>query len=118
MKTCCLFSYSAADEAMAASTFEVVEDFGGVGEGYSWSNGSQKLCKCKNCGALFLSYKIKFLSMGYDSDEKSYVYYLPVKNRMEALAYCEKYIGSTGLSDAYKGKKIWFDGSKWCWDNH
>jgi len=115
MKPCCIFSYSTVDEALDGSPFAVVEDFGGAGEGYSWMNGSRKLCMCENCGALFLCYKIKFLSMGYDSDEKSYTYYLPVNNRAEALAYCEKYIGSTGLSDSYNGKKIWFNGTKWCW---
>ena len=114
-KTCCLFSYNTVDEAMKNSKFEVVDDFGGEGEGYSFNDGNRKLCRCKNCGALFLNYKIRFLAMTYEQDEISYNYFLPVANRNEALEYIDSYIGSVGMKDSYEGKKIWFDGSKWCW---
>ena len=114
---CCLLSYNTAHEAMMKRTLEEIEHFGGGdGEGYSWDDGSRKLCRCKNCGALFLNYSIRFLSMTYEQDEKSYSYYIPVASREQALEYNEKYIGSFGLSDSYMGKKIWFDGKKWCWD--
>ena len=115
MKTCCLFSYSTANEAMKYRDFEEIENFGGEGEGYSWGDGSQKLYRCRRCGALFLNYKIRFLAITNDSDDISYSYLLPVASRDEALNYMDKYIGSVGLKDSYKGKRIWFDGSKWCW---
>ena len=91
------------------------ENFGGDGEGYSWNDGSRKLCRCKNCGALFLNYKIKFLAMTDEQEELNYNYFLPVASREQALEYNEKYINSAGLSDSYEGKKIWFDGTKWSW---
>ena len=117
MKTCCKFSYRSVDDALNSSDFEVVEDFGGEGEGYSWSDGSKKLCRCSNCGALFLNYRMKFLAMTYDTDDIGYSYYLPVSSRDEALEYVDKYIVLLGVKDSpYKGKKIWFDGSKWCWN--
>ena len=116
MKTCCLFSYQTANEAMQNRVLEEVENFGGEGEGSSWSDGSKKLCRCSNCGALFLNYRIRFLAMGYDSDTISYSYFLPVASRSDALEYMGKYIRSVGLEDSYIGKKIWFDGSKWCWN--
>ena len=72
MKTCCKFSYSTVDDALNSSGFETVEDFGGKGEGYSWSDGSKKLCRCRNCGALFLNYWMNFLAMTYDSDDIEY----------------------------------------------
>ena len=112
---CCLFSYRTAGEAMKNRSFAVAENFGGKGEGYAWSDGSRKLCRCKNCGALFLNYEIRFLAMSYDSDDIKYSYYLPVSSREEALEYMDKYIGAAGLKDSYEEKKIWFDGSKWCW---
>lgn len=115
-KMCCVFNYATVDEAWKNFNFEVVEDFGGEGEGYSWSDGSLKLCRCKNCGALFLNYKIRFLAMTYEQDEIIYSYFLPVVNRDEAIECMEKYIGSVGLKDSYNGKKIWFDGRKWCWN--
>jgi uncharacterized C2H2 Zn-finger protein len=114
---CCSFSYHIVGEAMQNRKFETIEKLGGGdGEGYSWKDGSRELCKCKNCGALFLNYKIKFLAMTYEQDEINYSYYFPVKNREEALEYSDKYIGDTGLSELYRGKKIWFDGKKWCWN--
>ena len=115
-KPCCLFSCRTADEAIKKHTLTVTEDFGGEGEGYSWEDGSRKLLKCKNCGALFLEYRIKFLAMTDEQDEISYRYLLPVVNRKEALEYIDKYIGSVGLSDSYQGKRIWFNGREWLWD--
>ena len=114
-KLCCVFNYATVDEAMKDNKLEAVENFGGEGEGYSWSDGSRKLCRCSNCGALFLNYAIRFLAMTYDSDEIRYSYYLPVSSRDEALEYLKKFIGAAGLSDTYDGVKIWFDGRKWCW---
>ena len=121
MKNCCLFSYSTPDEAMNRRDFEVVEDFGGEGEGYSWSDGNKTLCRCENCGALFLKYEMTFLAMTYDQDDISYVYYLPVTSRDEALQYIDMYFdtkkGSIHSKDSsYKGKKIWFNGKDWCWN--
>ena len=115
MKTCCIFSHNTAWEAIRNSDFETVEDFGGEGEGYSWSDGSRKLCRCKNCNALFLKYKMRFLAMSYDSDYISYSYYLPVASREEAVEYMDKYLGTGRLADSYDKTKIWFDGSKWSW---
>ena len=118
-ETCCMFSSRTVNNGMArgasevANNFEVVEDFGGEGEGYSWGDGRKQLCRCRNCGALFLNYRIKFLAMTYDSDSISYSWYLPVASRVEALEFMDKYIGISGLSDSYEGRKIWFDGSKW-----
>ena len=100
--------------------FDDVEDFGGAGEGYTWGDGNRKLLRCRNCGALFLNYRISFLSMGYDSDSITYSYLLPVAGRSEALEYMDKYIGPVGLSDSYEGLKIWLDTSKepvtWRWN--
>jgi len=101
---------------MRDSRFDAIEDFGGNGEGYSWSDGSRKLYQCRNCGALFLNYRIKFLSMGYDSDSIVYDYYLPASNRTTALDVIETYIGATGLKESYTGNRIWFNGSVWCWE--
>ena len=114
--TCCMFSCNTASEAMKNRDFEDVEDFGGEGEGYSWSAGNRKLLRCRSCGALFLNYRIKFLSMVHDSDNITYSYLLPVASRSEAFEYMDKYIGPVGLKDSYEGLKIWFDGSKWCWE--
>ena len=126
METCCIFSYNTVDEALKPGIFEEVEDFGGEGEGYSWSDGHMELCRCKNCGALFLSYRMNFLAMTYDSDDKRFSAYLPVASHDEALEYVDKYrlydakdryIGSLIAKDSqYKGKIIWFDGSKWRWN--
>ena len=115
-KECCLFAGRTFAEQALGLSFTVIEDLGGGdGEGYSWSDGSKKLCQCMKCGALFLSYKIRFLSMsmGHDYDEVNYCYYLPVGSRDEALELVDKYIGAIGLSEQYKGKKIWFDGNMW-----
>ena len=116
MKNCCIFSCTTAWEAVRSSSFEAVEEFGGEGEGYSWSDGCKKLLRCKNCGALFLNYRMKFLAMGYSSDDISYSYYLPVSNRVEAIEYMNKFMESGRLSDSYDKIKIWFDGAKWCWN--
>jgi len=115
MKECCLFSSCTFDERGQVLPFIDMEDFGGGdGEGYSWDDGSRKLCRCQNCGALFLNYKIKFLAITFEQNDISYNYFLPVVNRKQALKYNQKYIDSTGLKDSYRGKKIWFNGSKWC----
>ena len=117
MKECCLFTRCSFGDVGKGLPFIEIENIGGGdGEGYSWDDGIRKLCRCKNCGALFLSYEIRFLAMTYEQDDISYRYFLPVANRDEAIEYMEKYIGSVGLKDSYNGKKIWFDGSKWCWE--
>jgi len=117
VKKCCLFSTRTFGERGKGLPFDEIENLGGGdGEGYSWGDGSRKLCRCKNCGALFLNYEIRFLAMNYEQDDISYSYYLPAANREQALEYNEKYIGATGLKDSYTGEKIWFNGSKWCWE--
>jgi hypothetical protein len=115
-RECCLFSsFSTAHDAMKNRQFEEIEHFGGKGEGYSWEDGSLKLHRCKNCGALFVGYKIDFRAMTYEDDEESYSYFFPVGSRSDALEFIDKNIGKVGLKDSYTGTKIWYDSDKWNW---
>jgi len=111
---CCLFTTRTFGEPGKGLPFRELENLGGGdGEGFSWKDGSRKLCCCANCGALFLNYRMKFLEMIYDSGTITYNYYIPVADREQALEYSEKYIGDYGLDKLYIGKKIWYDSKKW-----
>jgi len=113
---CCLFKTCSFGEEGKGLPFTDVEKFSGDdGEGYSWNDGITKLCKCNNCGALFLCYMVRFLGMSSDQDTISYRYFLPVTGREEALEYKEKHIDSNGLSKIYNGKMIWFNSRQWQW---
>jgi len=115
MKICCLFSYPTADAAAKHMNFEVVEDYGGDGEGYSWDDGRRALIRCNKCGALFLRQKLTFLSMGYDSEEVRYIHLFQFANCEEALEYNAEHTAGLDWLDSFEGKKIWFNGSQWCW---
>ena len=118
-RTCCLFSYGSADEAMKSSSLEIVEDFGGAGEGYTWEVGRWALHRCTDCGAYFINYAMKFLAMSSDQDEIRYRYLFPVTERGEALKYRGKAMSVSELKELYTGRDtwfIWFDGSSWCWN--
>ena len=115
LEQCCLFSYDTVDEAVKNMGFEEIENYGGSGEGYSWNDGRRALIRCGKCGALFLRQDQEFLSMSYADDSIRYVYLFPFATRQEAMEYNAKYKGFEWVN-SYSSQKIWFDGSKWCWN--
>ena len=116
-KSCCIFAYSSAGEAGRNFNFETVEEFSAVDYTYSWSDRTQRLVKCKNCGALFLYEKFVFKAMRYEDDDSYYTAFYPVKNRKEALKYSK--LDGLALKSGYNGKFIELaDGGHWQWNEN
>ena len=117
MYQCCMFSYPTAEEAGRNFKFEVIEEFSACDYTYySWNDRTQRLEKCKKCGALFLHEHFEFKAMRYEDNDYYYSVWYPVNDREEALAY-SKYDGRV-LNRSYKGVFLeWIDQGRSPWIN-
>jgi len=84
---CCVFGCPNAEDAGTSFRFEIVEVFASHDYTYSWDTGTQRLIRCRNCGALFLQKHFEFKALRYQDDDMYYIYYFAVKDREEALVY-------------------------------
>ena len=113
-KTCCIFNQPTAEDAGRNLSFDIIEEYSHSDYTYSWNKCTQRLIKCKKCGALFLQKFYCFKAMRYEDDDKYYTYYYPVDTREEALAYAAR-DGMT-FESSFKGDYIKLINQQWQWN--